>query len=138
MPNTVRDLMTSNPKTIQPSTPIVQAAKLMKAEDVGSLPIVDGDRLTGMLTDRDIVIRLVADGKDPQSSTANEIASRDLVTVDPQQSLEEVMRLMSQHQLRRIPVCEEDGRLIGIVAQADIARAGVDAKTGQVVEQISR
>jgi CBS domain-containing protein len=138
MPNTVRDLMTSNPKTIQPSTPIVEAAKLMKAEDVGSLPIVDGDRLTGMLTDRDIVIRLVADGKDPQSSTANEIASRDLVTVDPQQSLEEVMRLMSQHQLRRIPVCEEDGRLIGIVAQADIARAGVDAKTGQVVEQISR
>ena len=138
MANTVREVMTDNPKTIEPSTPIIEAARLMKSEDVGSIPIAEGDRLTGILTDRDIVLRLVADGKDPKTATAGEIASTDLVTVDPDQSLEEAMRLMAQHQVRRLPICEEDGRLVGIVAQADIARAGIDAKTGEVVEQISR
>jgi len=137
MAKNVRDVMTSNPRTIQPSTTIVEAAKAMKSEDVGAIPIVEGDRLVGMLTDRDIVIRLVAEGKDPKT-TAGEIASRDLVTVDPDQSIDEVLRLMAEHQLRRIPICEEDGRLTGIVAQADIARAGSDKKTGEVVEQISR
>jgi CBS domain-containing protein len=138
MANTIRDVMTSNPSTIEPSTTIVEAARLMKSEDVGAIPIVEGDRLTGMLTDRDIVIRLVAEGKDPSSATAGKVASRDLVTIDPEQTLDEALRLMGQHQVRRIPVCEEDGKLIGIVAQADIARAGADAKTGEVVQQISR
>ena len=137
MAKNIRDVMTQRPRTIEPSTPIVEAAKAMKSEDVGAIPIVEGDRLVGMLTDRDIVIRLVAEGKDP-STKAGEIASRDLVTVDPDQSIDEVIRLMGEHQLRRIPVCEEDGRLAGIVAQADVARAGADKKTGEVVEQISR
>jgi CBS domain-containing protein len=137
MGKNVRDAMTSNPRSIEPSTTVTEAARLMKAEDVGSLPIVDGDQLVGMVTDRDTVIRVVAEGKDPQSTTVGEIASRDLVTVDPEQDLDEAMRLMAQHQVRRLPVAEEDGRLVGILAQADVAREGKDAKTGQVVQEIS-
>ena len=137
MAKNVRDAMTSNPRSIEPSTKVADAASLMKSEDVGSLPIVEGGQLVGVVTDRDIVIRGVADGKDPQSTTVDEIASRDLVTVDPEQDLDEAMRLMAQHQVRRLPVAEEDGRLVGILAQADVAREGKDAKTGQVVQEIS-
>jgi CBS domain-containing protein len=137
MAKNVRDAMTSNPRSIEPSTKVADAANLMKSEDVGSLPIVEGGQLVGMVTDRDIVIRGVADGKDPQSTTVGEIASRDLVTVDPEQDLDEAMRLMAQHQVRRLPVAEEDGRLVGILAQADVAREGKDAKTGQIVQEIS-
>jgi CBS domain-containing protein len=137
MAKNVRDAMTSNPRSIESSTMVADAAKLMKAEDVGSLPIVEGDQLVGMVTDRDIVIRVVAEGKVPQSTTVGEIASRDLVTVDPEQDLDEALRLMAQHQVRRLPVAEEDGRLVGILAQADVAREGNDAQTGQVVQEIS-
>ena len=111
----------------------------MRDQDVGPVPVLESGRLVGMLTDRDITIRVVAEGRDPQSTTAGEIASRDLVTVDPQQDLDEALRLMAQHQVRRLPVIEEDGRLVGIVAQADVAtQAGDDQATGQVVEEISR
>lgn len=137
MGKNVRDAMTSNPRSIEPSTMVADAASLMKSEDVGSLPIVDDDQLVGMVTDRDIVIRVVAEGKDPQSTTVGEIASRDLVTVDPEQDLDDALRLMAQHQVRRLPVAEEDGRLVGILAQADIAREGKDVQTGQVVQEIS-
>lgn len=137
MAKNVRDAMTSNPRSIEPSTMVADAAKLMKTEDVGSLPIVEGDQLVGMVTDRDIVIRVVAERKDPQSTTVGEVASRDLVTVDPEQDLDEALRLMAQHQVRRLPVAEEDGRLVGILAQADVAREGNDKQTGQVVQEIS-
>jgi CBS domain-containing protein len=138
MGKSIRDAMTSNPRGVETSTPIIEAARLMKSEDVGSVPVLEGERLVGMVTDRDIVLRVVAEGKDPQASTVGEVASKDLVTVDPQQDLDEALRLMAQHQVRRLPVVEEDGRLVGILAQADIAVAGQDAKTGQVVEEISR
>src|ERR671914_1287879 len=138
MGKSIRDAMTSNPRGVETSTPVVEAARLMKSEDVGSLPILEGERLVGMVTDRDIVLRVVAEGKDVQSSTVGEIASRDLVTVDPQQDLDEALRLMAQHQVRRLPVVEEDGRLVGILAQADVAKVGRDAKTGQMVEEISK
>jgi len=136
--HTIRDVMTSNPTTVEPSTPVLEAAKVMKQQDVGPVPVTDGDRLVGVVTDRDIVLRVVADGKDPQSTTVGEIASSDLVTVDPQQNLDEALRLMAQHQVRRLPVVEEDGKLVGILAQADIALEGADQRTGEVVEQISR
>ena len=137
MGKNVRDAMTTNPRSIESSTAVSEASRLMKTEDVGSLPIVDGDQLVGMVTDRDIVIRVVAEKKDPQSTTVGEIASRDLVTIDPEQDLDEALRLMAQHQVRRLPVAEEDGRLVGILAQADVAREGEDKKTGQVVQEIS-
>jgi CBS domain-containing protein len=110
----------------------------MRDEDVGLVPIVDGDRLVGTVTDRDITVRVVAERKDPQSIQIREIASTDLVTVDPQQDLDEALRLMAQHQVRRLPVVEEDGRLVGIVAQADVARVAGDSTTGELVEQISK
>ena len=135
---TIRDAMTSNPRTIDPSTPIQEAARYMRDENVGSLPVLEDGKLIGILTDRDIAIRAIAEGRDG-SATAGEIASTDLVTVDPQQGLDEAIRLMAKHQVRRLPVVEEDGKLVGIIAQADIALdGGEEAQTGQLVEEISR
>ena len=134
----IRDLMTDNPRTIDAEKPVAYAAKMMRDEDVGLAPIVQGDRLVGTLTDRDIAIRVVAEGRDPESTTVREVASTDLVTIDPEQSLDEALRLMAQRQVRRLPVVEEDGRLVGVLAQADVARHGEDRETGQVVEQISQ
>jgi CBS domain-containing protein len=134
----IREVMTSNPSTIEPGENIVEAARIMKQEDAGVVPVTENGRLTGMVTDRDIAIRVVAEGKDPKSTTVREVASTDLVTVDPQQDLDEALRLMAQHKVRRLPVVEEDGRLVGVVAQADVAREGDDTQTGQVVEEISQ
>jgi CBS domain-containing protein len=135
---TVRDAMTTNPKTLSSSASVVDAAKLMKGEDVGVIPIVDGDRLTAVVTDRDITINVVAAGKDPQSTTVGEIASKNLITIDPDQNLDEALRLMARHQVRRLPVVEEDGRLVGILAQADVAEHADAKRTGEVVEKISQ
>jgi CBS domain-containing protein len=134
----IRELMTANPRAIEADKPVAEAAKMMRDEDVGLAPIVEGDRLVGTVTDRDIAIRVVAEGRDPESTTVREVASTDLVTIDPEQSLDEALRLMAQHQVRRLPVVEEDGRLVGVLAQADVARHGEDRETGQVVERISQ
>lgn len=138
MGKTIRDVMTSNPCTIDADKDVAYAAKMMKDENVGMAPIVEGDQLIGVLTDRDIAIKVVAEGKDPQTTKARDVASKDIVTVDPQQDLDEALRLMAQHQIRRVPVVEEDGKVVGIVAQADIALISDDAQTGQLVEQISK
>jgi CBS domain-containing protein len=110
----------------------------MRDEDVGPIPIVENGSVTGIVTDRDIVLNVVAEGSDPSSTPVSQIASRDLVTVDPEQTLDEALRLMAQHQIRRLPVVEEDGKLVGIVAQADVALSGDDQRTGEVVEEISQ
>jgi len=133
----IRELMTVKPRTVKAGDSVVEAAKLMKGEDAGIAPIVDGDRLVGVVTDRDIAIRVVAEGRDPESTTVDDIASQNVVTVDPEQDLDEALRLMAQHQLRRLPVVEEDGKLVGIVAQADVARRVDAARTGEVVGEIS-
>ena len=137
MGKAIREVMPSNLCTIDADRPVAYAAKMMRDEDVGLAPIVEGDRLIGALTDRDIAIRVVAEGKDPESTQVRDVASTDLVTVEPEQGLDEALRLMAQHQLRRIPVVE-DGRLVGVVAQADVARQAEDHKTGELVEQISQ
>jgi CBS domain-containing protein len=134
----ISEVMTSKLSTIDADKSVAFAAKMLRDEDVGLAPIVEGDRLVGTLTDRDIAIRVVAEGRDAESTTVREVASTELVTLDPQQNLDEALRLMAEHQVRRLPVVEEDGRLVGIIAQADIARQQNDAKTGEVVEQISR
>ena len=134
----IREVMTSNPCTIDADKPISYAAKMMRDEDVGLAPVVEGDRLVGTLTDRDVAIRVVAEGHDPDSTKVKDVASKDVVTVDPQQGLDEALRLMAEHQVRRLPVVEEDGRVVGVVAQADVARLADDRKTGEVVERISQ
>ncbi|HET6656930.1 MAG TPA: CBS domain-containing protein [Gaiellaceae bacterium] len=132
----VRDVMTSNPKSCSSDASIIEAARTMSHADVGPIPVVDGDRLVGLLTDRDIVVRVVAEGRDPQSTTVGEVASSDLATVSPDENLDRALQLLAERQIRRLPVVEGE-KLVGIVAQADIARHGDDAQTGQVVEQIS-
>jgi CBS domain-containing protein len=137
MGKSVREAMTSNPCSIDADKPVAYAAKMMRDEDVGMAPVVEGDRLVGTVTDRDIVTRVIAEGRDPQSTSVREIASTDLVTIDPQQELDEALNLMARHQVRRLPVVEEDGRLVGVVAQADVAEHADSSKTGRMVEEIS-
>jgi CBS domain-containing protein len=98
--------------------------------------VVDSGRLVGILTDRDIVVRVVAEGRDPQSTSVGEVASADLATVSPDEDLDRALQLLTERQVRRLPVVEGE-TLVGVVAQADIARQGDDRTTGQVVEQIS-
>jgi CBS domain-containing protein len=138
MGKSVQELMTSNPQTVEPSATVVEAAKVMKERDTGIVPVVQGDRLVGTITDRDVAIRVVAAGKDPQSTTVSEIASKEVVTVEPGQNLDEALRLMAKHQIRRLPVVDDDGTLVGIVSQADVARSASDEQTGEVVEEISK
>ena len=138
MAESIRDVMTKDPQSLAGGASVVEAARLMRDEDAGTVPVVEGEKLVGMVTDRDIAVRVVAEGKSPESVTVGEIASRDLVTIDPQQELSEALRLMARHQVRRLPVVEEDGKLVGIVAQADIARNASDAQTGDLVEDISK
>jgi CBS domain-containing protein len=138
MAESIRKVMTSNPRSLESGSSAVEAAQLMRDEDVGIVPIVEGEKLVGTVTDRDIVTRVVAEGKTPESVTVGEIASRELVTIDPQQDLDDALRLMARHQVRRLPVVEEDGKLVGIVAQRDVAMHASEAQTGEVVEDISR
>jgi CBS domain-containing protein len=138
MAESIRDLMTKSPRSLESGSTVMEAARLMRDEDAGLIPVVEGEKLVGTVTDRDIAIRVVAEGKSPESITVGEIATRELVTIDPQQDLDEALRLMARHQIRRLPVVEEDGKLVGIVAQADIARNASDAKTGDLVEDISK
>jgi len=133
----IREVMTSDPRTVTADSSIAEAARLMRDEDTGIAPVTEGERLVGVVTDRDIAIDVVAQGKDPQSTKVTEVASKTLVTIDPEQDLDEALRLMAQHQVRRLPVVEEDGKLVGIVSQADVARHADAARTGQVVEEIS-
>ncbi|MGH2932431.1 MAG: CBS domain-containing protein [Gaiellaceae bacterium] len=137
MGKTIKDTMTSNPCSIDADKPVSYAAKMMRDEDVGLAPIVEGDRLVGTLTDRDIALRVVAEGRDPENTTVREVASKDAVTVDPGQGLNDALQLMAQHQVRRLPVVEEDGRLVGVVAQADVAEHAEPSETGRMVEEIS-
>jgi CBS domain-containing protein len=134
----VREVMTDRPRCVTPETLISEAARLMKSDDVGSLPILEGERLTGIVTDRDIVLQAVAEEKDPRGMPVREVASRELVTIGPEEDLSEALRLMASHQVRRIPVVDEDSRLVGIVAQADIAREVKDKDSGQMLQGISQ
>jgi len=134
----VKDAMTSNPCTIDADQTVEYAARMLKQENVGLAPIVEGDRLVGTLTDRDIVVRVVVEGRDPKTVKVRDVASKDIVTIDPQQDLDEALRLMASHQVRRLPVVEEDGRVVGVLAQADVAQEAKEKKVGEMVEEISK
>jgi CBS domain-containing protein len=132
----IREAMTADPESIAPRAPVSEAAQLMRSANVGSLPVVEGGRLVGVVTDRDIAVRVVADGHDPNAITVGQVTSAEPVTVEPEHLLEDALRLMARHQVRRLPVVEE-GQLVGIVAQADVALEVEDARTGETVERIS-
>lgn len=137
MAKTVRDVMTSNVRAAASTDSLADAAQMMKEEDVGSLPVVEDDRLIGILTDRDIIVRAVAERVDPQSISVGDVASRELVTVDPDQDLDEALSLMARHRVRRLPVVA-DGRLVGILAQADVAIEAKEKNAGEMLEEISQ
>jgi len=115
----VRDLMVSSVVTIEPGTGIVDAARQMIQEEKGPLPVVEGESPVAMVTDRDIIARVVAEGRDPNSVTVDDIATHELVTIGPDQDVNEARQLMDQHELDRILVVEDDG-LVGIISEADI------------------
>jgi len=137
MGKNVKDVMTSNPTTVQAGASVVEAARIMRDKDTGIVPVVENDQLSGTITDRDIAVRVVAEGRDPASTVVREIASTDVATVEPEQDLGDALRLMAERQVRRLPVVE-NGRLVGIVAQADVARESDDSQTGELVEEISK
>jgi CBS domain-containing protein len=137
MGKTARDIMSRDADCVQESQSILDAAKELADRDVGAMPICgDDERLKGMLTDRDIVVKVLAQGKDPSSTKVSEIAQGKPVTIGADDSIEEALRTMSEHKVRRLPVI--DGHdLVGIISQADIARNLDDEKTGDLVEAIS-
>jgi CBS domain-containing protein len=134
----VREVMTDRPRCVTPDTPLNQVAELMEAENVGSIPILEGEQVTGVVTDRDIVVRAVAKGKDPRGMPVREIASGDLVTVNRDHDLSAALELMTAHQVRRLPVVDDENRLVGILAQADVAMEAREKAVGEMLEGISQ
>ena len=134
-----RDIMTKNVNVCSPQTAVRDIADKMQDDNVGSIPVIDGGRLIGIVTDRDIVCRIVAEGRDTRTAMASEAMSEDLITCTPDESVVEAMRKMGEHQVRRIPVCDPNGRLRGIIAMADIAlEAERDRYLAEALEQISQ
>ena len=141
----ISELMTRNPCTVSPETPVSEAARLMKEEDVGIVPVVERvggaetrGRLVGVVTDRDIAIRHVAEGR-ASDAPVRDVMSGGVKTATPDDSVETVMELMGREQVRRIPVVDERGSLVGVVSQADLARKASDsAKVEKTVERISQ
>jgi len=133
--------MTTDLVTCTPEATVVEAARLMKTEDIGPVLIVDNDNsrtLVGILTDRDIVVKVIADGQDVNATRVGDVMSKKLVTCRADDDVDVAMKAMAQFQLRRIPVVEEDMKLVGIIAQADVAtRTDAPEKTAEVVKEIS-
>jgi len=134
---TARDIMTANATCVSASETVLDAAKKMAAESVGAVPICGEDgKLKGMLTDRDIVVKVLAEGKDPRALHASELAQGEAVTIGADDDAEEIMRTMANHKVRRLPVIDGH-KLVGIVAQADVARALPNPDSGELVEALS-
>ncbi len=133
----LREIMTTEVETGEPDTTLEEIAAMMRDGDVGAIPIVEDDELVGIVTDRDIVVRCIAEGKDPAETTVEDVLSEDLETATPDMDVEEAARIMSRRQIRRLPVVEEN-RLIGIVSLGDIAVKHDDEEVGgQALEDIS-
>jgi len=132
----IREVMTPNPRTVSPSDSIQNAACIMRDEDAGAVPVVDNGRAVGIVTDRDIVVRVVAEGGQ-LSGPVRDIVTGTLVSATPDMSTREAAELMSEHQIRRLPVVEND-RLVGIVSIGDLAvKEGKDGRIGDTLQHIS-
>ena len=133
-----RDIMTKDVTTCMPQTTIREAADRMEDENVGSLPVVENGRLTGIVTDRDIVCRVLAEGMDTRTLTVKEAMSEDIVTCSPDESVVEAIHKMGEHQIRRLPVCDSNGRVRGIISLGDLAlEAENDVEIARALEHIS-
>ncbi|MBD0420187.1 CBS domain-containing protein [Streptomyces sp. TRM S81-3] len=116
----VRDIMTGDPVTVEPQTSVTDVARIMRDQDLGAILVTDGDRLRGLVTDRDLVIRSIAEGGDPEQTTVADACSGDLFTIRPDEELDHAVQLMREHAVRRVPVVEE-GHPVGIVSLGDLA-----------------
>ena len=138
---TCSDVMTTNPVCAQADDTVVSVAQLMKEQDVGPIPIVDDvttKRLQGIVTDRDLAMKVVAEGRDPNNTRVRDVMTTDVVTVSQDDDIQTALDAMSQHQRRRILVVDDKENLVGIIAQADIAtRMNKPEQTGEVVKEIS-
>lgn len=135
----VTSVMTPNPASCGPEASLREVARMMLDNDCGEIPVVDeSKRPLGVVTDRDIVVRVVAEGRDTNDVKAREVMSTPPTTVSTDAKLSDVIDVMESRQIRRVPVVDLDGKLCGIVAQADIALTGKDRKTGNVVEEVSK
>ena len=132
----IREIMTANPASVGPEATLGEVATLMRQEDCGSIPVVEDGRLVGIVTDRDIVVRAIAAGKDPKRTPVSEVMSADPVTVGPDGEIGEAEREMRERQIRRLPVVE-DGKLVGIIVTAQIARREAAKQTGETIKEIS-
>jgi CBS domain-containing protein len=139
---TCSEVTTPAPVTCRPGDPIVDAARLMRSYDVGSLPVVKDDEsqmLVGVITDRDVAIRVVAEGRDVADTTVADVMSAEVVTCKTTDLYQEALQTMGANQLRRMPVIDEQRRVVGIIAQADVAtRIAQPTTTGALVEAISK
>ena len=137
-----RDIMTEEVVCCTPKDTVYEAAQLMKTEDIGPVLVVDNQKsrtLVGIVTDRDLVLKGIAEGLDPQTTQVGDVMSKKLVTCYADDDVAVAMKAMAQYQLRRIPVVEENMRLVGIISQADIAtRVNVPEETAEVVKEISQ
>lgn len=139
---TCSDVMTRNPVCAQPDDTVASVAQLMKEKDIGPVPIVQdkiSKKLLGIVTDRDLAIKVVAEERDPKTTTVKEVMTKDVVTCRDTDNIESTLDAMSEHQLRRILVVDKNNLLVGIIAQADVAtRMDEPEKTGEVVKEISQ
>ena len=129
--------MSRDVEVIKSSETVEEAAKRLARENIGAMPICDGERLTGMLTDRDIVVKVIAQGKSPSQTRASELQTGKPVYVQADASIDEAMQLMAQNKVRRLPVVE-DGKLVGMLAQADVVKALPKERAGELIETISK
>jgi CBS domain-containing protein len=131
----IREVMTPNPRCVAPDDSIQSAAQIMRDEDTGAVPVCDNGRAVGIVTDRDIVIRAIAEGQ--PNRAVRDIATREVISVGPDMSTREAAELMSEHQVRRLPVVD-GGRLVGIVSLGDLAvKEAKDSRVGDTLEHIS-
>lgn len=121
MTRTVEEIMTTDPRTVESSATLVDAARQMRDADIGNVIVVDGGSAAGIITDRDIVVRAIAEGRDPQSTSVGDVCTKGLTTLDPAQSVDEAVQLMREQDIRRLPVVR-DGQPVGVVSLGDLAR----------------
>ncbi len=138
MAQSIRDIMTKDVQTVSPETTVKDAASMMKSRNIGSLPVTEGKRVLGLVTDRDITIRCVAEGRDPGSTRCGDVMSKDVVTVREDADLKEAERLMHDRQIRRLPVVNAQDELAGYLAMAKIARSETLQEAGKVIKGVSQ